>query len=63
MDMNTDYRSMGNGEILKAIDEAPSWDSVKKEVYEYLCEQVGLDYDDYDDPDKLYDDLDEKIRF
>lgn len=60
--MLDNYRLMDTEEILLAIEEAPTWDAIDSEVYEYLCDQVGLDYKKYDDPDELFDDLEMKIR-
>lgn len=41
----------------KITDEAGSWDAVSPEVWAALAEAAGLDYSEYDDPDKLFDDI------
>jgi hypothetical protein len=53
--MNIDeYDILTREEILKIIDEADTWDAVEPEVYEALCEDLGLDYKSFDDPDRLF---------
>ena len=52
-------RELTINEIIEAIDNAVSWDAIDVEVYEYACEQLGLNYHDYDDPDRLFEDMKE----
>ena len=44
-------------EVIQYIEKASSWDAVDEGVYKELCEELGLDYQDYDDPDTLFDDI------
>ena len=44
-------------ELIERIDEAENWDDIDTEEYESLCANLGLDYYDYDDPDKLFEDI------
>lgn len=41
-------------EVIKYIDNAESWDAVDKEVYEELCKRLGIDSNEFDDPDNLF---------
>ena len=41
-------------DLIKKIDESVSWSDVELEEYEKLCESLGLNYHDYDDPDMLF---------
>lgn len=41
-------------EVIKYIDNADSWDAVDNEVYEELCERLGIDSSEFDDPDSLF---------
>ena len=45
----------GIQEVIQYIEDVPSWDAVDEGVYKELCDELGLDYSDYDDPDKLFD--------
>lgn len=40
-------------EVVEYIDNLNRWDDVEPELYEELCEEVGLNYSDYDDPDDM----------
>lgn len=40
-------------EVVEYIDSADRWDSVENGVYVELCDAVGLNYYDYDDPDDM----------
>ncbi|KAA9238605.1 MULTISPECIES: hypothetical protein [Aerococcus] len=62
MNVNEEYQYMEAKEILQAIEEAETWDMVDVEVYEDLCDRVGLDYDAFDDPDELFEALAERIE-
>lgn len=49
-------------EFMKRADEAETWDAMEPEEWTSACEYVGLDYSDYDDPDRLWDDLTAKLE-
>lgn len=40
-------------EVVEYIDNLNRWDDVEPELYEELCDEVGLNYSDYDDPDDM----------
>ena len=44
-------------EVVEYIDNLNRWDDVEPELYEELCEEVGLNYSDYDNPDDMMDDI------
>lgn len=44
-------------EFLEAVDAAETWDMFEPEEYKSACEYVGLEYDSYEDPDRLFEDL------
>ena len=44
-------------EIINKIKNAKNWDDVDKSEYVEVCEALGLNYNDYDDPDKLFRDI------
>lgn len=44
-------------EFIQAVEETESWDSIPKEDYEEALTEAGLDYNSYDDPDKMWDDF------
>ena len=44
-------------ELIGRIEKANNWDDIETAEYERLCESLGLDYHDYDDPDRLFDDI------
>ena len=44
-------------ELIERIEKASNWDDIETAEYEKLCESLGLDYHDYDDPDRLFDDI------
>ncbi len=41
-------------EIIKIIDEANTWDAIEPEVYDTFCNELGLDYHSFEDPDELF---------
>ena len=47
-------------ELIARIEKADNWSDVEVEEYEGLCETLGLEYHDYDDPDKLFEDIKEE---
>lgn len=44
-------------EVVEYIENADTWDCVDHGVYRELCDEVGLDCDDYDDPEALMEDV------
>ena len=46
-------------ETMEKIDAAEFWDDFDGVVYNALCEFAGLDYDSYEDPDTMWNDLTE----
>lgn len=50
-------------EVLEQIDRADTWDIIDDDTYTQLCEELGLNYEDYDDPDKLFNDMAKKSGY
>lgn len=46
-------------EFLKDVDSADAWNDFETEEWKSACDFAGLNYDDYDDPDFLFTDLQE----
>ena len=46
-------------ELIARIEAADNWSDIEVEEYERLCETLGLKYHDYDDPDRLFEDIKE----
>ena len=44
-------------ELIARIEKADNCSDIEVEEYEKLCETLGLEYHDYDDPDRLFDDI------
>jgi len=44
-------------ELIGRIEKANNWDDIETAEYERLCESLGLNYHDYDDPDRLFNDI------
>lgn len=44
-------------ELIARIEKADNWSDIEVEEYERLCETLGLEYHDYDDPGRLFDDI------
>ena len=44
-------------ELIARIEKADNWSDIEVEEYERLCETLGLEYHDYDAPDRLFDDI------
>lgn len=55
----SEFRALTIEEMISYIDSLDSWSDLDAEGYEYLCDELGLDYHKYDDPDKLFDDIKE----
>lgn len=43
--------------FLEKAQMSPSWDCFDEEEWRSACDYCGLDYDSYEDPDRLFDDL------
>lgn len=53
--MNHDhYESMNPSDVLKAIDEAPTWDWYDHAIWENLENDLEISADDYDDGESLF---------
>ena len=46
-------------ELIARIEAADNWSDIEVEEYERLCETLGLEYHNYDDPDRLFEDIKE----
>lgn len=46
-------------ELIARIEAADNWSDIEVEEYEKLCETLGLEYHDYDDPYRLFEDIKE----
>lgn len=49
------YEEMTARDMYDYIAELGAWDDIEAEAYEYLCDLLDLDYDEFEDPDKLWD--------
>ncbi len=49
--------------FMEKADAADSWDAMEPYEWEAACEYAGLNYHDYDDPDKLWEDLCEQLEY
>ena len=49
-------------ELIARIEKADNWSDIEVEEYEKLCETLELEYHDYDDPDRLFDDIKAKAE-
>lgn len=56
-----DFEVISPEEVLEIIDNADTWDAVDADIYRALCELVGLKYENFDDPDILFDALKSRI--
>lgn len=52
-----DYREMTTQEFIEEVENQDSWDDTDAEVYEEALEECGLDYSDYDDPERMWGDF------
>ena len=50
-----EFRNLSIKEEIDYIDSLEFWDDIDSDCYVYLCDQLGLDYHSYDDPDKLFE--------
>ena len=44
-------------ELIARIEKADNWSDIEVEEYERLCETLGFEYHDYDDPYRLFEDI------
>lgn len=49
-------------EFIAEVETSNMWNDIGSEVYEFALEQVGLDYNNYDDPDEMWDDYLEAVE-
>lgn len=50
-------------EFIETVENARTWDEIPNEDYREALKKVGLNYNDYDDPDEMWDAFLEKIEF
>lgn len=50
-------------EFIETVENARTWDEIPNEDYREALKNVGLNYNDYDDPDEMWDAFLEKIEF
>jgi hypothetical protein len=43
--------------FMKMMQKADCWDVAEPDEWREACEHAGIDYDQYDDPDQLWNDL------
>lgn len=44
-------------EFIGIVEEADTWDMIEPEIYSQALKDFDLDYSDYDDPDKMWNDF------
>ena len=49
-------------ELIGRIEKADNWSDIETAEYERLCESLGLNYHDYDDPDRMFEDIKEAAK-
>ena len=49
-------------ELIGRIEKVDNWSDIETAEYERLCESLGLNYHDYDDPDRLFNDIKEAAK-
>ena len=59
---NTDMYNITFEEFIEAVEASDTWDFIDSEVYESALKDVGLDYKDYVDPDKMWEDFLEAVK-
>lgn len=59
---NSDYENISLDEFIEIVENSDMWDDFDSEIYESALDDVGLDYHNYDDPDKMWDDFLEAVR-
>ena len=50
-------------EFIEEVENARTWDEIPNEDYREALKKVGLNYNDYDDPDEMWNAFLEKIEF
>lgn len=50
-------------EFIETVENARTWDEIPNEDYREALKKVGLNYNDYDDPDEMWNAFLEKIEF
>lgn len=59
---DSDYENLTHYELIAFIEKLDFWDDIDIEVYESVLADVGLDYDDYDDPDVMWEDYLARVK-
>lgn len=49
-------------ELIGRIEKADNWSDIEVDEYKRLCESLGLEYNHYDDPDRLFKDIKEAAK-
>lgn len=44
-------------DFIETVESSDRWDDIEADVYRKALEEVGLEYDSYDDPDFMWDDF------
>lgn len=54
---DSDYENINLDEFIEIVEEAAFWNDIGAEIYESALEEVGLEYESYDDPDEMWEDF------
>lgn len=57
-----DYECLTVEEFIEEVESAETWDMIDSEVYEKALEDMGLDYNSYNDPDEMWESFLEKAK-
>ena len=57
-----EFRMLTVSEEIDYIDGLENWGDADQDCWDYLCDQLGIDYSAYDDPDKLFEDIKKTAR-
>lgn len=52
-----DYREMTTQEFIEEVENQDSWDDTDAEVYRQALDEYSLNYDNYDDPERMWNDF------
>lgn len=57
-----DYREMTTQEFIEEVENQDSWDDTDVEVYREALDNYGLNYDNYTDPDQMWNDFKQAVE-
>lgn len=56
------YRNMTEAGLWRQIQKLDKWNDISADIYIYLCDRLNLNYSNYDTPEQMRQDIEERLN-